>query len=73
MICCFFQVPQQAVALRDGRKVELPAVELVVGDIVFVKIGDKTPAGINMNKFLFQKMKMFSFYRRYSNFICSKF
>jgi hypothetical protein len=59
--------------MRDGRKVELPAVELVVGDIVFVKIGDKTPAGINMNKFLFQKMKMFSFYRRYSNFICSKF
>jgi len=35
--------------MRDGRKVELPAVELVVGDIVFVKIGDKTPAGINTN------------------------
>jgi len=59
--------------MRDGRKVELPAVELVVGDIVFVKIGDKTPAGINMNKFLFQKMKIFSFYHRYSSFICSKF
>jgi len=35
--------------MRDGHKVELPAVELVVGDIVFVKIGDKTPAGINTN------------------------
>jgi len=31
--------------LRDSQKIELPAEELVVGDIVFVKIGDKTPAG----------------------------
>lgn len=39
------QVPQQANVLRDGQKMEIPAEELVVGDIVFVKIGDKTPAG----------------------------
>jgi len=26
--------------LRDSQKIELPAEELVVGDIVFVKIGD---------------------------------
>lgn len=31
--------------MRDGHKMDLPAEELVVGDIVFVKIGDKTPAG----------------------------
>jgi magnesium-transporting ATPase (P-type) len=31
--------------LRDGKKVELAAEQLVLGDIVFVKIGDKTPAG----------------------------
>jgi magnesium-transporting ATPase (P-type) len=31
--------------LRDGQKVELPAEQLVCGDIVFVHIGDKTPAG----------------------------
>ena len=31
--------------MRDGHKLEISAEELVVGDIVFVKIGDKTPAG----------------------------
>ncbi|CAF1372715.1 unnamed protein product [Adineta ricciae] len=41
-------VPQQAVVLRDGHKVEISAAELVVGDIVFVKIGDKTPADIRV-------------------------
>ncbi len=41
----YFQAPQKAVVLRDGQKIELSADELVVGDIVFVKIGDKTPAG----------------------------
>lgn len=31
--------------MRDGRKMEISAEELVTGDVVFVKIGDKTPAG----------------------------
>ncbi|CAF3630211.1 unnamed protein product [Rotaria sordida] len=41
-------VPQQAVVMRDGQKTEISAEELVVGDIVFVKIGDKTPADIRV-------------------------
>ncbi|CAF0779597.1 unnamed protein product [Rotaria sp. Silwood1] len=41
-------VPQQAVVMRDGQKIEISAQELVVGDIVFVKIGDKTPADIRV-------------------------
>lgn len=41
-------VPQQAVVMRDGQKIEISAEELVVGDIVFVKIGDKTPADIRV-------------------------
>lgn len=40
------QVPQQANVVRDGQRIEISAEELVVGDIVFVKIGDKNPAGI---------------------------
>ena len=39
-------MPQQASILRDGQKLDIPAEELVVGDIVFVKIGDKNPAGM---------------------------
>ncbi|CAF3662755.1 unnamed protein product [Rotaria socialis] len=41
-------VPQQAVVMRDGQKLEIAAEELVVGDIVFIKIGDKTPADIRV-------------------------
>ncbi|CAF0832605.1 unnamed protein product [Adineta steineri] len=41
-------VPQQANVMRDGRKIEISAADLVLGDIVFVKIGDKTPADIRV-------------------------
>lgn len=35
---------ESAEALRDGRPVQLPAAELVPGDIIIVKEGDKVPA-----------------------------
>ena len=34
--------------LRDGAQKEIEAAELVVGDIVYIKGGDKTPADIRM-------------------------
>ncbi|XP_069804788.1 potassium-transporting ATPase alpha chain 2-like [Dendropsophus ebraccatus] len=37
-------VPQQALVLRNGQRVEMVAENLVVGDIVFIKGGDKIPA-----------------------------
>ena len=46
-------------AIRNGEKRNLKAEELVVGDIVFVKVGDKTPAGI-----LYQVSFVFQFYAK---------
>ncbi|CAH2319010.1 potassium-transporting ATPase alpha chain 2 [Pelobates cultripes] len=39
-------VPQQALVLRDGKRLEINAEKLVLGDIVFVKGGDKIPADL---------------------------
>lgn len=41
-------VPQEALAMRGGKKLELNAEDLVVGDIVFVKFGDRIPADIRI-------------------------
>ncbi|XP_068098328.1 potassium-transporting ATPase alpha chain 2-like [Hyperolius riggenbachi] len=41
-------VPQQALVLRDGKRVEMLAEKLVVGDIVFIKGGDKIPADLRI-------------------------
>src|ERR671914_1370588 len=35
--------PQRATVERDGRAVELPVAEVVVGDVVILKPGDKVP------------------------------
>lgn len=40
----------EAVAVRDGKKVKIPAAELTVGDIVVVEEGDKIPADIRIIK-----------------------
>lgn len=34
--------------LRDGKRVEIIAEKLVVGDIVFIKGGDKIPADLRL-------------------------
>lgn len=39
---------QQALVLRDAEKKELPADQLVVGDIVEIKGGDRIPADIRL-------------------------
>ncbi|XP_018416834.1 PREDICTED: potassium-transporting ATPase alpha chain 2-like [Nanorana parkeri] len=41
-------VPQQALVLRDGKRIELLAETLVVGDIVYIKGGDKIPADLRI-------------------------
>jgi len=43
-------VPQQAVAIRNGEKKTLNADQLVVGDIIDVKFGDRVPADIRVLK-----------------------
>lgn len=41
-------VPQEATVLRDGEKHTLNAEKLVLGDIIFVKFGDRVPADIRV-------------------------
>lgn len=43
-------VPQYALALRDGDKVTIKAEQLTLGDIVFVKFGDRVPADIRVTE-----------------------
>ena len=44
----FFYVIQEAVVLRDGEKHTVTAEKLVLGDIIFVKFGDRVPADIRV-------------------------
>ncbi len=39
-----------AIALRDGEEVELPARELVPGDIILLRAGDKVPADARLTE-----------------------
>ena len=41
-------VPQYAICLREGDKINIKAEELVIGDIVEVKFGDRIPADIRI-------------------------
>ena len=41
-------IPQEALVLRNGEKVILPAEDVVLGDIIFVKFGDRIPADIRV-------------------------
>uniref|UniRef100_A0A5F8H2G3 Sodium/potassium-transporting ATPase subunit alpha n=1 Tax=Monodelphis domestica TaxID=13616 RepID=A0A5F8H2G3_MONDO len=41
-------IPRKALVIRDGEKKEIPAEELVVGDIVEIKGGDQIPADIRI-------------------------
>ena len=43
-------VPQQAVCIRDGQKKTMAAADLVVGDLIEVKFGDRVPADIRVIK-----------------------
>ncbi|XP_006116678.1 potassium-transporting ATPase alpha chain 2-like [Pelodiscus sinensis] len=41
-------IPQQALIIRDGEKKEVSAEQLVVGDVVEIKGGDRIPADIRL-------------------------
>ncbi|KAM7534854.1 hypothetical protein Aperf_G00000107226 [Anoplocephala perfoliata] len=43
-------VPQYAVVIRGGQRIDAPAEALVVGDIIDVKFGDRVPADIRVIK-----------------------
>lgn len=48
-------VPQQAVALRNGEKKTIKAEDLVVGDVIDVKFGDRVPADIRVVRHMASK------------------
>lgn len=39
-------IPTKCMAIRDGKLQQFNAAELVVGDVVFIRMGDKTPADL---------------------------
>ncbi len=41
-------VPQYALCIRDGEKLNLKAEELTIGDIIEVKFGDRLPADVRV-------------------------
>lgn len=41
-------VPQYALAIREGDKVSVKAEDLVIGDIIDIKFGDRIPADIRV-------------------------
>ena len=41
-------IPQEALVLRDGQKKIMPAEDIVIGDIVYVKFGDRVAADIRI-------------------------
>ena len=41
-------VPQYALAIRDGEKVNIKAQELTLGDVIEVKFGDRMPADMRV-------------------------
>ena len=43
--CCHWQ---EATVLRDGEKHNVHAEQLVLGDVIYVKFGDRIPADIRV-------------------------
>merc|ERR1712165_205500 len=41
-------VPQYALAIRNGEKIEIKAEELTIGDVIEVKFGDRVPADLRI-------------------------
>ena len=41
-------IPHEAVCIRDGEKKTINAIELVVGDLIEIKFGDRVPADIRV-------------------------
>ncbi|CAK77664.1 unnamed protein product (macronuclear) [Paramecium tetraurelia] len=41
-------IPPEAVVIRDGQQLKIPAIELVPGDVVIIDLGKKIPADIRI-------------------------
>jgi sodium/potassium-transporting ATPase subunit alpha len=41
-------IPAESLVLRDGQNKKVPATELVVGDIVYLALGNKCPADLRL-------------------------
>lgn len=41
-------IPAETLVLRDGQQKRIPAEELVVGDIIFLNLGNKCPADFRL-------------------------
>lgn len=41
-------IPAETLVLRDGQQKKVPAAELVVGDIVYLNLGNKVPADLRI-------------------------
>ena len=41
-------LPSDVVILRDGNRINLPASELVNGDLVYIGLGEKVPADLRL-------------------------
>jgi sodium/potassium-transporting ATPase subunit alpha len=41
-------IAEQAVVIRDGKRQTLPAVSIVVGDLVTLSMGDRVPADMRI-------------------------
>jgi sodium/potassium-transporting ATPase subunit alpha len=39
-------LPDQCLVLRDGNQQEIVSTELVPGDLIYIKLGDKLPADV---------------------------
>ncbi|KAI9218883.1 P-type cation-transporting ATPase [Blastocladiella britannica] len=50
MMAFLNMIPAKATAVRGGQLINLPAQDLVKGDIVYVRMGDKLPADIRIIK-----------------------
>lgn len=48
IITCHFSLTQQALVVRDGEKKSINAEEVVAGDMVEVKGGDRIPADLRI-------------------------
>lgn len=55
-------IPQEALVLRNGEKLVLPAESVVLGDIIFVKFGDRVPADIRILEAKGFKVCYFGYY-----------
>jgi sodium/potassium-transporting ATPase subunit alpha len=41
-------IAEDAVVIRDGKHVTIPATEVVVGDLVVLSLGDRVPADLRI-------------------------